>query len=140
MSLEKLRNKIEDNYLKLHFYKLSLTDISDGDVLKFPTIAVPHPLSKKADRTWRKCSKKETRETLRSLLRTSLAYNSRITGKAKSIDPDEILNLFSDDDYQIFDNGNADNSWSPLTSATFDRGILFLGKINAGIFLVEDED
>jgi hypothetical protein len=140
MSLDKLRNKIQDNYLMLHFYKLPLADAIQGKGIVFPTITVPHPVLNKDDTLWKKYSKKETRETLHFLLRTSLVYGVSITGKAKSVDPDEILNLFADEEYLYFDNWSTKNSWSPLTKATFDRGVLFLGETQVGIFVVEDED
>src|SRR5687767_7791854 len=122
MSLDKLREKMQDSYLMLHFYKLPLAEVLKGKEIVFPTITLPRPALATNDEVWRKCSKKEIRETLRFLLRMSLAYGGRKTGRSKSVDPDEILNLFADEDYSYFDSGTSDNRVGyPLTKSTFDR-------------------
>lgn len=43
-------------------------------------------------------------------------------------------------DAQFFGNGWQPDGWSPATDATFDTGVLIIGKDRSGCLWVEDED
>ena len=74
---------------------------------------------------------------------TSLAYGNASPSKGKVKEAEQALKNLSDD--AIFlGNGlweaSAPASWTPLTSATFDCGVIGYDAENAFIFWVEEED
>lgn len=141
MTIEEIRQKLDKKRFHYYLYKEKLDDVVKGQNIVFPTLTVPHPLLK-PDK-WKKCWKKQARETIYHILRYSLAYRNRRSKVPAHLWGDEIMALFDDDDYLYFDNGFQESygfTFSPLTEFTFDRGILFLGKTMVGLFIIAEDD
>jgi hypothetical protein len=76
------------------------------------------------------------------LLRTGLAYQTEIMSKERATELwRRFLEQFQDQDMQLFTNTKGDaGSWTSATSATFDMGVVVIGKTGAGCLWVEEED
>lgn len=81
------------------------------------------------------------------ILHRSLAYNVEIIPLERAVDlAARFIGLFTPAHTRYFTNGNLAGalgplrSWSPATDATFDTGVLVLGRAEAACIWVEDED
>ena len=103
---------------------------------------------------WRKLSKIEAHKVLFALLIRDMAYKSPRLSKEQTKEViDEFFSSFSVSAL-YFTNGNWEEgttsskdgrisygpSWTPLTQATFDGGVLVLDEHKSGIIWLEDED
>jgi hypothetical protein len=96
---------------------------------------------KGAGESWKEVQADGARKTLVDLLALDQAYRSRIMSEedAESL-AKRFLALWSEDEPRFFTNGSPADHWMPITSATFDCGVIALGKRRAGFLWFEDED
>jgi|HigsolmetaAR201D_1030396.scaffolds.fasta_scaffold05994_6 hypothetical protein len=97
----------------------------------------------------REVQRVEARTIVASLLHRDMAYKAEImsTEEAESL-ADRFLEQFPSDKTRFLTNlGRSkdqgldfDTSWNPLTSATFDAGVICISERIAGCFWAEDED
>lgn len=97
--------------------------------------------------TYREISKFQAAAVAKGVLHCDLAYDSEIMPEtAAQALANCFLGYFDEEDTHYYTNGDyyvADESshgWNPATTATFDTGILVIGKLKAGCLWVEDED
>lgn len=98
-----------------------------------------------ASDTYREISKDQAEAVAKRVLYCDLAYDSEImTTTAAQALASRFLDCF-DESTQYYTNGDyyangSSHSWNPATTATFDTGILVIGKSRVGCLWVEDED
>jgi hypothetical protein len=102
--------------------------------------------------TLREIDAASARHLVRLVLERDLAYGAPLMDfdRASQL-TDAFMEKFAGAHARFFTNGNlhefhgdrlgtASASWSPMTSATFDTGVLVLGSESSGCLWVEDED
>ena len=87
------------------------------------------------------------RELLTYILHRDLAYNAPIMSIERAAElAERFLSQFENENARFFTNGvdyspvSGIQSFSPVTDATFDTGILVIGRSRSGCLWVEDED
>ncbi|OCQ23795.1 hypothetical protein A7985_07600 [Pseudoalteromonas luteoviolacea] len=87
-------------------------------------------------------------EVVKTILWKDLAYGVELVKESVAIkNATYLVEQFFDENTKIYTNGNWANyhtigsrSCNPLTNATFDAGVLFVGQKHAACIWVEDED
>jgi hypothetical protein len=94
-------------------------------------------------------SREEARAVIASLVDCDLAYRARRNHEATGVSvASAFLGIFEGDGARFFTNGDLgiehaagrSGAWSPLTSATFDTGVVVVDGSCVAVFWVEDED
>ncbi len=96
----------------------------------------------------RKIEQDEAIGVLKTILWKDLAYSSEMISEEQALERASYLyTLFYDASAKLYTNGNWENyhkgksaGSSPLTSSTFDAGVLFFSKKFSACIWVEDED
>jgi hypothetical protein len=86
--------------------------------------------------------------TVETILWKDLAYNSELMPRATAREHAEyFVNEFTDDNTSTYSNGDwpeyhqrSSSGWNPMTSATFDAGVIVIHKDYVACLWVEDED
>ena len=101
---------------------------------------------------YREIDAASARRLLSAILSQDLAYNAEIMPIARATElADLFLDQFPIDGARFYTNGNfhemqggrltwSGASWDPATNATFDTGVLIVGRQASGCLWVEDED
>ncbi|PSB27495.1 hypothetical protein C7B82_16420 [Stenomitos frigidus ULC18] len=91
-------------------------------------------------------SKAQAVAIAKRILHCDLAYSSEIMTKiAANALASRFLECFTEEDSQYYTNGNyystaPRSGWMPAAAATFDTGIVVIGKSRTGCLWVEEED
>ena len=97
----------------------------------------------------REIEQTEAKGIIKTILWKDLAYSSELISEAMAIErANYLFSLFYDASVKLYTNGDWDNyhesgrsaGSNPLTSSTFDAGVLFIGKKFSACIWVEDED
>jgi hypothetical protein len=96
--------------------------------------------------TYREIERKKAKKVIELVLQYDLAYGAEIINSSQAEDlAGRFLAYFECEEAQYYTNGSWDEEslrriWTPATTATFDAGILVVGRSRAGCLWVEDED
>ena len=96
-------------------------------------------------KAWFEIQKSSATSHLENILHRDLAYNGKIMGKGMAEEfAQRFLSLFSQK-ARYFTNGNFGGhshlgTWTPITSATFDTGVVCLDAERIGSLWILDED
>ncbi len=96
--------------------------------------------------TYREIEREKAKKVTEFVLQYDLAYDSEIMNSLQAEDlASRFLAYFEDEESQYYTNGDwykepPRRGWTPATTATFDAGILVVGRSRAGCLWVEDED
>ncbi|WP_432339186.1 hypothetical protein [Bacillus tequilensis] len=97
---------------------------------------------------WNAVSEQTARNLMTYILSKDLAYENSLSSEPIAFELcDYFFHCFSDDPV-YYTNADVDvqsgdvrlSSWSPITQATFDAGLVVIDKKKIGMFWVEDED
>lgn len=139
----------------VHVDSVARADLGPGRELREP-IRVADALAKalglrRLGAAWRTISRVEARDALAAVLARDMAYESECMSPSAAAEfVEEFFGRF-DTDAAFLTNGEfppatpekADGwrgSWTPLTDATFDTGVVAVDSARAGLLWVEDED
>ena len=95
---------------------------------------------------YREISKAQAETVAKRVLHRDLAYDAEImTEPEAQALANRFFDCFDEENAQYYTNGDyysdgSNHSWTPATDATFDTGILVIGKSRTGCLWVEDED
>jgi hypothetical protein len=95
---------------------------------------------------YREIGRIQAKKVIELILQYDLAYNAEIMNKLQAEDlAGRFLACFEDEEAQYYTNGvwyeePSGRSWTPATTATFDAGIVVVGRSLSGCLWVEDED
>jgi hypothetical protein len=101
---------------------------------------------------YREIDADSARRLVRLVLNQDMAYNANIIPRDRAVElADRFLAQFGTDDVRYYTNGAFHEtrgpklgapsaSWNPVTTATFDTGVLVIGPRCSGCLWVEDED
>ena len=102
--------------------------------------------------SYREIDADSARWLAKSVLNQDMAYSAQIMSVARAAElADQFLAQFGTEGARFYTNGDfhesrrqkltlSDVAWNPVTSATFDTGVLIIGLQYSGCLWVEDED
>jgi len=93
-------------------------------------------------------SAEEAVSVLETVIHKDMAYSVEIVSREEALKlADDFVSSFKSDEARFFTNGDLGRrnalgsmSWSPATNATFDTGVLVLGKASCACMWFKDED
>ncbi|MBW4490496.1 MAG: hypothetical protein KME12_22180 [Trichocoleus desertorum ATA4-8-CV12] len=96
--------------------------------------------------TYQEISKAQAEAVAKRVLHRDLAYDAEIMTETEAQAlVNQFLDCFDEENAEYYTNGDyyseeVSHGWNPATAATFDTGILVIGKSRVGCLWVEDED
>ncbi len=134
-----------DEIIDARKYGAIYCDIIEVELLPLSELAPIFGLFFTPD-TYHEISKAQTEAIAKRVLHRDLAYDAEnmIETKAQTL-ANRFIACFDEQDAQYYTNGyyyadGSNHGWTPATDATFDTGILIIGKSRSGYLWVEDED
>lgn len=96
---------------------------------------------------WREVDLASAKKILMRILYKDLAYDQELMPLADAQTlADQVIDLcgsnasfYTNGDYDLEENKQS-VEWTPITNATFDTGVIFVGESQIGLLWVEDED